>query len=264
MAFRIIAASVVAAPLFWYVMRFGKSRTGSGARIVKDEEYEGYLDPKDEEMVDEIAQTDGKMRQASFDEYMDVLIDACGAVEDLYFNVPLVKEIKEGEFVSEIGYRERVYSYELYHQQRKLLEDRGLYKSDLLLNAETDKSGTFYTRYVGARKPDMVLHRPGQGIANIAVIEIKAFSANLDLIADDFGKLKDFLNPKKMNYFGAVALIFGEKADRHDISGIEEKLSKSFKNYWPPRFKAIWHRVPLTRPLLWDAESGEFQPIPYR
>lgn len=173
---------------------------------MREKEYEGYLDPKLEATVDGMSY-DGIPRQQSFADYLNILTNACEQIDELYFNVPLVTDVSTPrDFKSVLGYRERVYCYELYHQQRVLLEQRGLHKRALLLNAETDKGGTIYTTFVGARKPDFVLHRPGEGTHNIATVEVKPISGDRKDIEADLGKLKEFLDPKGMNYFGAVAL----------------------------------------------------------
>ncbi len=223
---------------------------------MRDEWYEGYLSPKNEKTVDDMA-CDGFSRQDSFELYFDILINACQRVNDLYFNVPLVTEIKSPEdFRSVLEYREKVYCYELYHQKRTLLEKRGSHIRGLLLNAETDKAGAIYTTFVGARKPDFVLHRPGDGIHNVATTEVKRISAPINDIEKDMGKLKEFLDPETMNYFGGVALIYGEEEGK--IEKIQTLLKKHFGKYWPKRFKALWHRKPGSRPELWSPETGRF------
>ena len=227
---------------------------------MRPEQHEGYLDPAKEAGVDEMSE-DGVPRQTSFEQYLNVLMMACAGIEDLYFHVPLVTEIKDrDEFVKAVGYRERVYCYELYHQQRLLLTKQKLHKRGLLLNAETDKSGTVYTKWIGARKPDFILHRPGEGTHNIAILEAKAIVAPIDDIEEDLKKLKDFLNPRTMNYFGAVALIYGEHGDAK-IDEITALVKRHFGKYWPARFRALWHRKPRTRPEMWNYKTGTFAPL---
>jgi hypothetical protein len=224
---------------------------------MRDEEYEGYRSPEEEATVDSMASDDHVPRRESLEKYVDILLDACGMVEDLYFNVPLVTEIiDENEYKAALDYRERVYCYELYHHQRTLIARRGLHRIGLLLNAETDKNGTVYTNWIGARKPDYVLHRPGEGKHNVAIVEVKPIAANLGLIKADLPKLKDFLNPNRMNYFGAIALVYGEQAGK--IEQIEQALKDNFGDYWPARFRALWHRAPETRPMIWNPATGKF------
>jgi hypothetical protein len=232
----------------------------AGSIVLKDwgdEAFEGYIPPDKEATVDEMASDNGIPRRKSFEQYLEVLTGSCVLVEDLYFNVPLVTEITDkGEYKLALDYRERVYCYELYHHQRTLLTQRGLHKTGLLLNAETDKTGTIYKNWIGARKPDYVLHRPGEGTHNVGVTEVKPIAADLDEIKADMPKLKKFLDPQGMNYFGAVALIYGDQKGR--IEKIQQFLQENFGNYWPIRFKALWHREPGSRPLIWDRETGRF------
>jgi hypothetical protein len=228
---------------------------------MREEEHEGYLDPKGEATVDERA-IDGVPRRQSFEQYLQVLADACQRVDQLYFNVPTVTEITDArEFLTVSRYRERVYCYELYHHQRRLLEESGLHEQHLLLNAETDKSGTVYSRWIGRRKPDFILHRPGEGTHNIAITEVKPSTGPISEIEADLRKLKRFLKPRPMNYFGAVSLIYGDDAGA--MEAIRGRLRTWFGRYWPVRFKALWHRTPGSRPLLWDATTGVFREMAF-
>jgi len=224
---------------------------------MREEEYEGYLDPKGEATVDERA-IDGVPRRTSFEQYLRILAHACQRVDRLYFNVPTVTEIMDTrEYLTVSRYRERVYCYELYYHQRRLLEESGMHEQHLLLNAETDKSGTVYSQWIGRRKPDFILHRPGEGRHNIGITEVKRITGPISEIEADLQKLKCFLNPRRMNYFGAVSLIYGDDASA--LEAIRGQLRTSFGRYWPMRFKALWHRTPGSPPRLWDAATGEFR-----
>ena len=115
---------------------------------MSDGGFEGYIEPHIEAEADQIAVEDGILRQDTFNKYIQIVARACRRIEDLYFNVPIVTDISQDEYVSVLRYRERVYCYELYHQQRLLLEQDEHQYSELLLNAETDKSGTVYSNFV--------------------------------------------------------------------------------------------------------------------
>jgi hypothetical protein len=67
----------------------------------------------------------------------------------------------------ELIYRERVYCYELYHQLRLLLGDDFPYK----LDGELDKRG--HAIISDGKKPDFVIHVPGEMGQNLVVIEVK-------------------------------------------------------------------------------------------
>ncbi len=224
---------------------------------MREEDHEGYLPPEKEATVDEMSY-DGVSRRSSFENYLERLTDSCRAVEKLYFHVPLVTEISdEEEFKAVLGYRERVYCYELYHQLRLRIGAETSSEGRLYLNAEMDKSGTVYKNWVGRRKPDFILHRPGEGGHNIGITEVKPIVSDIKEMEADMKKLKEFLDPKGMNYFGAVALIFGN-ADGL-IGEVEKRLATYFGKYWSVRFKALWHRKPGERPEVWDKKTGRFR-----
>jgi hypothetical protein len=102
-------------------------------------------------------------RVTCVEELSRIISDATRLIEPAYFRL----NIAGGDPV----YRERVYCYELYHQMRvHWSADTPYY-----LNGEVDKTGhSLLTELgVGRRKPDLLVHRPGDMIGNHAVIEVK-------------------------------------------------------------------------------------------
>ena len=68
---------------------------------------------------------------------------------------------------------ERVYSYELYHQLRNTFCDRFPYK----LGGAIDKvSHRLIEPALGVKKPDFVVHVPGDMNGNLAIVEVKSLA----------------------------------------------------------------------------------------
>jgi len=201
--------------------------------------YEGYLAPDAEQRADEAAY-DGFMRQDDFESFLGLLNEAARGVGRKYFHYPnAVDYSDEHELVTQLVYRERVYCYELYHKLRLAMERRKVFHTRMYLNAEVDKAGTKYAENIGRLKPDFVLHRPGEGAHNIAVVEVKAASAPLESVKEDFRKVKTFL--QELNYFGGVSLIYGTDDNMEDIANA---CRQQFGTFWPPRFRLLWQPQP--------------------
>jgi hypothetical protein len=110
------------------------------------------------------------MRQQDYQYFIKSLIDAAEKIEPHYFQLP----VAEGE---EPKYRERVYCYELYHQLRCILGDN--FQFQYKLNGEVDKRG--HPIFRKAKKPDFIVHSPGDMKHNLVVIEvIKQEITNID------------------------------------------------------------------------------------
>ncbi|MFC2167775.1 hypothetical protein ACFLRW_02235 [Acidobacteriota bacterium] len=132
-------------------------------------------------------------------------------------------------------YRERVYCYELYHQLRKQLGDDYPYK----LDGELDKvNHPEIHDKIGAKKPDFVVHVPGNMNNNLLVIEVKQLAASMTAIKIDLETLQLFLN--KAEYFRAIMMIYG--AGRNEY----------FKRTWN-----VWREMSDERIfLIWHKECG--------
>ena len=121
-------------------------------------------------------------------------------------------------------YRERVYCYELYHQMRLRWPTR----TKFYLNGEVDKAAHPILKELGADnvKPDLLVHQPGYGKGNHAVVEVKYPKARADGIRTDLENLSLF--KRKVSYKRAIYLIYGDRAANvaKRVIGIAEKVQK--------------------------------------
>jgi hypothetical protein len=125
-----------------------------------------------------------------------ILKKATAGIEERYFQL----KIDGGPAV----YRERVYCYELYHQLRV-----DWTRTDYVVNGEVDKSGHPIMERLGAkaRKPDLLIHGPGDMDANYAIIEVKPCNANDRGIKKDLETLSFFRGQGR--YQRAIFLLYG-------------------------------------------------------
>lgn len=140
-------------------------------------------------------------------ELTKILTAATAAIKRGYFHLP----IDGGDPV----YRERVYCYELYHQMRSRWPD-----SKYVLNGELDKAGHPLLIELGAdnKKPDFLVHKPGDMRGNHTIIEVKVAEAANDGIRKDIKTLDRFV--RRVNYKRAIYLFFGHAADNALIKRI--------------------------------------------
>ncbi len=132
-------------------------------------------------------------------------------------------------------FRERVYCYELYHQLRNALEDEFPYK----LDGEIDKAG--HPSISGAKKPDFVVHEPGEMNRNLLVVEVKSLTGaqadNMRGLSKDLDTLQEFVRSAK--YHRGVMLVYSDGADdlpHRIISKVEEAREQE------DRILLVWHR----------------------
>ena len=171
------------------------------------------------------------MIEQDFQYLIESLIKAAENVDAHYFQLP----IAGGD---EPIYRERVYCYELYHQLRCMLDDFP-YK----LNGEVDKSGHPIIR--NAKKPDFIIHQPGDMKHNLAVIEVKPVTVKdrLSELKEDLKTLKWFLNEAR--YYKAVMLIYG------NINGfLPKNIEQEIENIDDSRVVVLWHSKPNKKPKI--------------
>jgi hypothetical protein len=141
--------------------------------------------------------------------FRNALADATSAVVQDYFLFPVARRGSKEPLET---YRERVYSYELYHQLRLIWPWKaGPYS----LGGEVDKEGHTIVRgpYLDGAKPDLLVHEPGHMRRNLAVVEIKPSSAGRARIEADVRKLIAFRSMKD-GYAAAMLLVFGEDIQR--------------------------------------------------
>lgn len=172
------------------------------------------------------------MKEQDFHYFIKCLVKATENIDAFYFQLP----VAEGD---EPIYRERVYCYELYHQLRCMLGNGFPYK----LSGEVDKSGHPIIR--NAKKPDFIVHRPGDMEHNLVVIEVKPVTVKdrLDELRKDINTLKWFLN--KAKYYRAIMLIYG------NINGVlPENIKQEIKNIDDSRIMVLWHSEPNKKPKI--------------
>lgn len=143
-----------------------------------------------------------------------------------YFQLPVVG--KEDPI-----YRERVYTYELYHQLQTLLEGEKRF-AQFALSGEIDKGRHPIIRRCA---PDLLFHVPGQ-MNNLVVVEVKPINADLDGFRKDLDSLASlayFVSPD-VHYQLGVELVYGD--DERAFS----ELLDVFREVGIPHLQLFWHR----------------------
>ena len=133
-------------------------------------------------------------------------------------------------------FRERVYCYELYHQLRCIMENTFPYE----LDGEVDKAGHPMIRK--AKKPDFIVHEPGNMKYNLVVIEVKDITVTerLEDLRKDLNTLKYFL--KKAAYYYAIMLVYGDGYNPMPVPIVQEV--KGFLKKYNLSVMLMWHRGP--------------------
>jgi len=145
-------------------------------------------------------------------------------VDKHYFQLPVAGEESP-------TFRERVYCYELYHNLRNVLGDAFPYK----LDGEVDKTG--HPVIPGKKKPDFIVHIPGEMEHNLAVIEVKPVTVNGQDLEHDLKKLVWLLDHG--NYFRTIMLIYGDGKSELP-NGIVSRVA-DFRKKWKNRILLAWH-----------------------
>jgi hypothetical protein len=167
--------------------------------------------------------------------FLDIMCTATERIAPIYVQLPTADR-------DEAIYRERVYTYELYHQMRNLLDaDEEL--REYLFSGELDKSGHAIMRVPTADNekgwrsciPDFVLHSPGRMESNIAVIEVKPANGDPAGIVKDIETLSYFVGDQ-VAYRVGVELVYG--GETRDIERFAEAVavlkSEKLRLYWHP------------------------------
>jgi len=141
------------------------------------------------------------MFESIMEGFSTVLAEATEAIASKFFYLP----IDGGDPI----YRERVYSYELYHQLRKRWRD----DSPWTLNGEVDKRAHPILSKTMTKGwcPDLLVHQPGLMKGNHAVIEIKHSDASDGDLQADLTKLEEFI--QLAGYQRALLLVYGHDAE---------------------------------------------------
>ncbi len=169
-------------------------------------------------------------KERYFQYFIDCLEKAGEFIEQHYFKIT-VAEAKESV------YRERVYCYELYHHLRSVLGDEFSYK----LDGELDKMNhpQIYEK-IGAKKPDFVVHVPGDMNRNLVVIEVKPILTSIDRLREDLVTLKKFIDDGK--YYRAIMLIYGNESNKKF-----ERIKNEVMKWSNEHLLLVWHRCPEER-----------------
>ena len=178
------------------------------------------------------------MKEQDFQQFSKCLMKAIQNIDAHYFQLPVAKN-------DELIYRERVYCYELYHQLRLLLEDDFPYK----LDGELDKRG--HAIISGGKKPDFVIHVPGEMGQNLVVIEVKtlvAVKSDINKLRNDFEKLGRFISEAK--YYRAIMLIYGNANDN-----LPQNIKQEIESIQNKKIITLWHYKPNKKPRIIGGEK---------
>ena len=171
-----------------------------------------------------------EMKEKHFEFFLEALREAGRKMVDRhYFQIPVA--VKEGE---KKIFRERVYCYELYHQLRNILGETFPYK----LHGEVDKAGHEFIP--GAKKPDFIVHDPGDMRKNLVVIEVKpiAVRSQMQELDKDLKTLQIFLG-NKGKYYCAIMLVYSD--NRRDFPENVRSQVASFSEKCGNRILLVWH-----------------------
>lgn len=165
-------------------------------------------------------------------ELTEILRSATRKVGEKYFQLPIAGS-------EDLIYRERVYCYELYHQMRS----RWPKNSKFTLGGEVDKSGHRLIRGNGLdkRKPDFLIHIPGNMGNNYAVIEVKPINAKRNDLNKDIKTLTAFRRHAK--YERAIYLIYGDDSTSKIVSELNKIAREDGgKNVDISLIELWWHK----------------------
>jgi hypothetical protein len=156
------------------------------------------------------------------DRFLELLVEATAKIPDHYFQLPVAG-------LEDQIFRERVYSYELYHQLRALQAgDRELTR--YALSGEIDKQRH---RIIRPCAPDVVLHIPGRMDKNLVVIEVKPINAGRAKIQKDRQNLEYFTS-NEIGYRCGVQLVYGDEGALERFISIYRDTTDRVSLFWHP------------------------------
>ncbi len=172
------------------------------------------------------------------DYFIEAFRNAVKNIPPDYFKVPVSGGKQK--------YLERVYTYELYHQLRKILEKKGEVSTaygPCRIHGEHDKRGHKEIKRVTSKGiiPDLIVHVPGTMKKNLIAIEIKS-TRNLGKLKHDLDKLKKLTGRRRGSYSLGFMLIFGDQEER--VSRRKSLINK----YKGDTIKVFWHKKAGTYP----------------
>ncbi len=179
-------------------------------------------------------------------ELTDIISKATAAIGRGYFCL----QIDGGDPV----YRERVYCYELYHQ----MQSRWPAGCKYYLNGELDKVAHPILRTLGAdqKKPDFLVHKPGDMNWNHAIIEVKNAEVKKQGIHKDISTLDLFV--RKVGYQRAIYLFFGIATDEN-LKGKILSVAAKFEELVPIE---IWFHSEVGKPATHNMTIGHMSDEP--
>jgi len=95
---------------------------------------------------------------------------------------------------------------------------------------------------IGPKKPDFVVHVPGDMSRNLVVVEVKPISTRNDRLQDDLNILQLFLGEAK--YYRAIMLIYG-----NDESTSIDRIKEKFRAFSNEKLLLICHKEPKAMPI---------------
>lgn len=137
--------------------------------------------------------------------YKSLIKEALEAIDERYFRLPVTY------YPSQI-IRERIFSYEMYHQMRQRMNT----DSNYLIHGEPDKAGHRGFLKEHQKNPDFIFHVPGTFQYNLLVVEVKGNLHKTGLIKD-FETLLNFT--ETYNYQSGVLVLFG-----HSINDLKSRI----------------------------------------
>lgn len=161
-----------------------------------------------------------------------ILKRATAAIPREYFKLPVAEK--------DDIYRERVYTYELYHQLRTIWPPATSYS----LSGEVDKAGHPIIRgkELGGTKPDLLVHTPGNMDRNYLVMEVKPINSQKAGIKKDLRTLTAYRRHAK--YQRAILLIYGSDGVRqlgNFIRAVKSFKALDVENLIDLALIEIWH-----------------------
>jgi hypothetical protein len=183
-------------------------------------------------------------KKQDFENFLKAIQYATKRIDGYYFKVPFSSNGKVNH-----TYLERVYCYELYFYIRKyMIKNRKRFMHEYVLYGEVDKAGHPIGKKCGKKKPDLIVHSPGDDERNLAVVEVKFINNNNKKRAcKDLDTLRCFL--EDANYFGTIYLVYGEteRDSEKKFAKFEHLTHEELGGFRDKSVSLIWHRKPTKR-----------------
>lgn len=170
-------------------------------------------------------------KERDFELFVGILKEATLRMGSEYFLLPVAGSKDD-------IYRERVYCYELYHRLREAFEG---YEFRYSLAGEVDKNGhTIIYPKIGAKKPDLIIHKPKTMEENLVVVEVKPIRADVREAKKDIETLIGFLDHAQ--YYRAIHLVYG--GNEKDIKEYVRRVFETDQLKYSNLLYLFWHKSP--------------------